>query len=152
MDNYNDYKVPNRLLILGNGFDLNLGRKTRYSDFANSEFWPKDLKSNLFGYLNSKKDIEKWFDLEGELANYVSLVKKRYAGAYMRTIHDMAKEDEQDFKVIVEKMMDYLSFTEKETSPDENSMALCVFSLACKDKAFQKVYSFNYTDLYKVSN
>lgn len=127
MDNYNDYKVPNRLLILGNGFDLNLGRKTRYSDFANSEFWPKDLKSNLFGYLNSKKDIEKWFDLEGELANYVSLVKKRYAGAYMRTIHDMAKEDEQDFKVIVEKMMDYLSFTEKETSPDENSMALCVF-------------------------
>lgn len=152
MDNYNDYKVPNRLLILGNGFDLNLGRKTRYSDFANSEFWPKDLKSNLFGYLNSKKDIEKWFDLEGELANYVSLVKKRYAGAYMRTIHDMAKEDEQDFKVIVEKMMDYLSFTEKETSPDENSMALCVFSLVCNDKAFQKVYSFNYTDLYKVSN
>lgn len=33
MDNYNDYKVPNRLLILGNGFDLNLGRKTRYTDF-----------------------------------------------------------------------------------------------------------------------
>lgn len=26
------------------------------------------------------------------------------------------------------------------------------FSLVCNDKAFQKVYSFNYTDLYKVSN
>lgn len=26
-------KIPNRLLIIGNGFDLNLGRNTRYSDF-----------------------------------------------------------------------------------------------------------------------
>lgn len=30
-------KIPNRLLIIGNGFDLDLGRKTRYSDFAKSE-------------------------------------------------------------------------------------------------------------------
>ena len=55
MDNYNDYKVPNRLLILGNGFDLNLGRKTRYTDFANSSFWPKGLESNLFKHLNEKR-------------------------------------------------------------------------------------------------
>ena len=149
MDNYNDYKVPNRLLILGNGFDLNLGRKTRYTDFANSSFWPKGLESNLFKHLNEKKEIEKWFDLEGELANYVSLVKKRNAGPYMKTIHDLAKNDEQDFKVIVENMIEYLSFVEKETPPVE-SLAIKVFSMVCRDKAFEKVYSFNYTDLSKL--
>lgn len=28
------------LLILGNGFNLELGMKTSYSDFFNSPFWP----------------------------------------------------------------------------------------------------------------
>jgi len=31
-------RIPKRLLIIGNGFDLDLGRATRYSDFAKSEF------------------------------------------------------------------------------------------------------------------
>lgn len=29
--------MPKRLLIIGNGFDIDLGLRTRYSDFANSE-------------------------------------------------------------------------------------------------------------------
>lgn len=29
------------VLIIGNGFDLDLGLPTRYSDFAKSEYWPK---------------------------------------------------------------------------------------------------------------
>lgn len=46
--NMEQNKIPNRLFVIGNGFDLNIGRNTRYSDFAKSEFWPKDLKSNLY--------------------------------------------------------------------------------------------------------
>lgn len=34
----------NNILILGNGFDLDLGLPTKYSDFANSEYWPKVKK------------------------------------------------------------------------------------------------------------
>ncbi|MBR6844887.1 MAG: hypothetical protein IKM79_07315 [Bacteroidales bacterium] len=30
------------VLIIGNGFDLYLGLKTSYSDFAKSDFWPKN--------------------------------------------------------------------------------------------------------------
>ena len=30
--------IPKRLLIIGNGFDLDLGRNTKYSDFAKSEY------------------------------------------------------------------------------------------------------------------
>lgn len=42
-------------LVIGNGFDLDLGMNTRYSDFAKSEYWPKDVSSsshNLQQYLN----------------------------------------------------------------------------------------------------
>ena len=62
--NMEQNKIPNRLLIIGNGFDLDLGRKTRYSDFAKSEFWPKDLDSDLYEHLNQKSKIERWFHLE----------------------------------------------------------------------------------------
>lgn len=40
--NIEETKIPKRLLIIGNGFDLDLGRNTRYSDFAKSEFCPKN--------------------------------------------------------------------------------------------------------------
>lgn len=31
--------MAKKLLILGNGFDIDLGLKTRYSNFANSDIW-----------------------------------------------------------------------------------------------------------------
>lgn len=33
----NDRKI---VFIVGNGFDIDLGRKTTFSEFANSPFWP----------------------------------------------------------------------------------------------------------------
>lgn len=138
-------KIPNRLLIIGNGFDLDLGRNTRYSDFAKSEFWPKNLNSQLYKYLDSKAHIEKWFDLEGELATYVTKLNDQCLAAYRSTIPGIAKQDEEDFKIIVEDIISYLSVIEEHTKPKEPSLAAKVFSLVCRDRAFQKVYSFNYT-------
>jgi hypothetical protein len=50
------------VLIIGNGFDLELGFKTRYSDFAKSEEWNRMYEENvkksncysLVKYLNDK--------------------------------------------------------------------------------------------------
>lgn len=96
METMEDIRIPKRLLIIGNGFDLDLGRATRYSDFAKSEFWPKNLHSQLYEYLNQKSQIEKWFDLEGELANYVQKAAKTIP-AYKSLIPETAKEDAYDF-------------------------------------------------------
>ena len=145
-------KIPNRLLIIGNGFDLNLGRNTRYSDFAKSEFWPKNLESQLYGYLNKKFQIERWFDLEGELATYVTKLNDQRLASYRSTISNIAKQDEHDFQIIVEAMISYLSLIEEHTNPKESSLAAKVFSLICRDRAFQKVYSFNYTDLSRLAD
>lgn len=107
-------KIPKRLLIIGNGFDLDLGRNTRYSDFAKSDFWPKNLKSQLYRYLSQKSQIEKWFDLEGELANYVQKMGNTVS-SYRALIPATAQEDAQDFKIIVASMISYLQAVQRKT-------------------------------------
>ena len=64
------------VLIIGNGFDLDVGLKTRYVDFALSEYWPfKNAKlyvgcETLAYTLNKKASLEKWFDVEEVLYEY----------------------------------------------------------------------------------
>lgn len=63
-----------KVLIIGNGFDLNLGRKTSYKDFYESKFCPRNYPAPLIYHLNTKWDINldevKWYDLENELEKY----------------------------------------------------------------------------------
>ncbi len=62
------------VLVLGNGFDLDLGLKTSYKDFWESEFCPKDYPAPLIKHLNERWDDDleavRWYDLENELMNY----------------------------------------------------------------------------------
>ena len=143
-------RFPKRLLILGNGFDLDLGRATKYSDFAKSEYWPKNLKSNLYKYLNEKSRIEKWFDLEGELAKYLERLGRSLLPTYISSAFKIAKEDNSDFVIIVDAMITYLSKTQGQII-NHKSLAAKIFSLACSDSAFSKIYSFNYTDLVELA-
>lgn len=39
--------MAKKILILGNGFDIDLGLKTRFSDFANSKIWDKLMENSL---------------------------------------------------------------------------------------------------------
>ncbi len=51
--------MKKKVFIIGNGFDLDLGWKTRYSDFASSKFWIGDsYGSDLKSQLNQDKRIE----------------------------------------------------------------------------------------------
>ena len=61
--------------ILGNGFDLDLGLKTSYHDFWESDYCPKHYPAPLILHLNQrwpdKHNSVKWYDLENELYYYV---------------------------------------------------------------------------------
>lgn len=62
------------LLIIGNGFDLNLGLKTSYQDFLKSEKF-QDLISkideNYFAhYLQGKNKLQGWVNVESEISKY----------------------------------------------------------------------------------
>lgn len=62
------------VLILGNGFDIDLGLKTSYKDFWESAYCPKDYPAPLIKHLNQcwpgTLDAVKWYDLENELLKY----------------------------------------------------------------------------------
>ena len=61
-----------KVLILGNGFDLDLGRKTLYKDFYESDYCPKDYPAPLIHHLN-KKWVIIWKLLSGMIwrTNYI---------------------------------------------------------------------------------
>lgn len=63
-----DYK---NVLIVGNGFDLNIGLKTSYSDYIKGKEFQSLLgKNNLADYLNLCSKTSKWVDIEKELYKY----------------------------------------------------------------------------------
>ena len=80
------------VLILGNGFDLDLGLKTSYKDFWESEFCPKDYPAPLIHHLNQRwednLEAVKWYDLENELLNYYKSLRDPRMGADILTIEE----------------------------------------------------------------
>ena len=67
------------VLILGNGFDIDLGLNTSYRAFWESKYCPKDYPAPLIHHLNGcwpgSLDAVRWYDLENELYNYYCLLQ-----------------------------------------------------------------------------
>jgi hypothetical protein len=103
----------NILYIIGNGFDINLGLKTRYSDFY--EYY-KHIKStnDLINDLKDEisKDILNWSDLELAF------------GRYMKNLNSI-EEFDQVFEDIVNSLGDYLS--NEESTLDKNAIDIVRF-------------------------
>lgn len=129
----------NNVLILGNGFDLDLGLKTRYSDFAASDEWKMcaNQKSKLYKYLNKKKDLARWFDLEQELCNYANYKALRFF---------TYEEDKRYFRDLHQGLQQYLQKQLKENI-NVKSCASDVLRAVVANGLFGNIYSFNYTDL-----
>ena len=112
--------MKKKVFIIGNGFDLDLGWKTRYSDFASSKFWIGDsYGSDLKSRLNQDKRIEKWFDLEMSLLNYA----KADETGYHPSSYEYTKErDMQCFNELNKGLSSYLK-AEENKSVNEKSVA-----------------------------
>ena len=100
------------VLILGNGFDLDLGLKTSYKDFWESEFCPKDYPAPLIHHLNQcwpeNRDAVKWYDLENELLKYYMDMASPYAPK------DFITEEEKEFLTVFEPYKwDYGMYNDK---------------------------------------
>lgn len=141
-------------IVIGNGFDLNLGRKTSYSDFAKSEEW-YDLLNIRRSHFNSgdangesllqaighASEKSQWFDIENEIYQWA---KTQVFG----TIECITNAKE-DFRRLKETLKAYLVRIEQE-SIDECSMAgELIFHLYRLNNITHtlNVFSFNYTHL-----
>ncbi len=149
--------MNNKVLILGNGFDIDLGLKTKYRDFADSEFWPFNEDSGILypennratnllrDVLNERKlDVSTWFDLESIMSEFaVHGSKNEFDG------HDI-EQDKRDYDVLVESLSNYLNKIQQERVK-ENSIAAIVLRAIIQNGYFSDIYSFNYTDLHLIA-
>jgi hypothetical protein len=101
-----------KIIIIGNGFDLNLGLKTSYQNFIESNYFISLLKENntLAIYLNEKQGINNWVDIEKELTEY------------SKQIQDDKSKVKNDFKELKNALIDYLKEAQKEEI-NQNSKA-----------------------------
>lgn len=150
--------TPKSILVLGNGFDLDLGMKTSYRCFADSEEWPFDESNgyetdSLPYFLNQhKNDVNTWFDLEELLANYATQEIEQNDNEILNNIESLRILTEslgtylqKQENIYIEKMCNMMGHT-RPVSPSH-----CVLQMLLK-KPEISVYSFNYTNAYRVAN
>ena len=138
---------PKTILIIGNGFDLDLNMKTSYSSFANNQsYWPFNSsiyqkEGTLSRFLNDKKEIERWFDLEEALSEY----------ATTHHIYQNICEDKECYSLLVTKLQEYLKNEQANLSLTECvPAAKVILDIVLKKKEYY-IYSFNYTNLQEIA-
>lgn len=143
-----------KVFVIGNGFDISLGWKTKYSDFAKSSLWPfKVATDGLSLHLEQKRNIEKWLDIEQELLNYVvsfDLQKKNAAGRLLLE-EDTIRKDFYAFNTLCDRLTNYLKSAQTKKI-DEKSPAARVFDAIIKNGSFEDIYTFNYTNLQIIAD
>ena len=141
------------LFIVGNGFDLNLGMKTRYVDFY--EYYHNiETKTDSIIKLKShlKENIETWSDLEKSLGDYTINIKNEEE--FDEIIEDIGdklseylklQENQNDFnKFSGNELFDYLSFPEN-SLPLADKNKITIFKDRWKNKWFVNIITLNYT-------
>jgi hypothetical protein len=86
------------ILIIGNGFDLNLGLKTSYEDFLESPQFNL-LDNHLSNYLSKLQKMKNWIDVEKELKNY---------SAHEARLHPVSFLFKPNFTLLSNALMEYL--------------------------------------------
>jgi hypothetical protein len=122
------------VIIIGNGFDLNLGLKTSYTDFLNSHNFDLLIKSGnqLAIYLKTKRDLNNWIDIENELKHYSNNAKSIPSRNY-----------ENDFKNLSNSLKDFLKEVKHEKLNKKAEAYLLIQKII--DSEFT-IYDFNYTN------
>lgn len=133
------------LLILGNGFDLDLGLHTRYSDFWKSERW-KEVKTScpepyFVKSLENYRITHHWFDLESGLKEGASSLVNR-----LKKDFD-ASNYYSSFQMLIKELKDYIQYQQEHFEPKDDSVALQLLQVINRWGSLKCIYTFNYTDL-----
>lgn len=163
------------LLILGNGFDLDLGYPTGYKDFVQNTNSPDN---GSFPFLQKNKDyhnlgkfilkctnVDKWYDLENILAEYGKPIPKRSTDLYLYGFsfswilewlydwknnlldnHQNIDKDYLDYERLVKSLVLYLKSIDL-SNPNKSSVAAKLLKSLSVQLLRPQIYTFNYTDL-----
>lgn len=150
--------MKDRILILGNGFDLDLGLKTSYKDFCKSRYWPfKKLQHiydgrytfpmSLSDSLLLEKDNNTWFDIEATMGKYACHKRRDKSGYVHADSIETAKNDKTQYECLMSSLRDYLQEVQEKTQIKRDSIAAQVFISIINNGYYNKIFTFNYTNL-----
>lgn len=139
------------VLVLGNGFDLDMKFRTSYSDFLKSEEWgnlvdefiPKSRTNSLLTYLLEQKNINLWFNLEDALKDFAMCKEKATS----------PETDKKEFEALCNALKTYIA--EKVTDSADvdavkSSTAIGFLSTILRHMGKCPIYTFNYTPLERI--
>lgn len=141
------------VLVIGNGFDVDLGLETKYSDFAKSKEWETAYNENagkskcysLLKYLNDRKETDKWFDIEQDLLEYAHVKTKDFW-------HHDIKTDISEYKIVCDTLGKYLeNHINAQSRNIADKRAIKLLRGFHSDNTAMKTYSFNFTSLEHIS-
>ena len=144
------------VLVIGNGFDLDLGLPTRYSDFIKSSCLDELCKKDnyLANHLREVHDVKNWIDVEEELKNYSNTTNnpktflRDYKAlcisllTYLRTIkYDSLNIESQAYKLIgiILKAKDVLIIDFNYTSTLQNLIKIFVNDPTIEQQNFEHI-------------
>lgn len=144
------------LIIVGNGFDLDVGYKTRYSDFVNSNQWPlkernsmrlgePTLENFILDFTDNHMDElnhVKWIDIEELLRDYAL---SKNSDNYNQ---DISEYDYTTYNRIVKSFADYLwrAMRNHERIPSHYLPSYEIVRAMASCKNNWEGYTFNYSD------
>ena len=145
----------NITFFIGNGFDLNLGLKTRYENFY-EYFQMNSSEDNIIkGWINKKERL--WSDLEEALGKSLSKIKENdlerfYDDKYVMDdllIDYLRKEQEKynyDEEIIKKQLINSLDNFQGNLSKDEKAMIERIKARHGENDIRYNFVSFNYTN------
>ncbi len=143
------------VVVIGNGFDIDLGWRTSYKDFCVSlkKHWDmfRTDEDDLFQYV-IKNVGENWYDLERTIYNYCIAKSKEIPS------EEIMRKDLQDYKNFKKQLVDFVKQRSAEQIK-EKSYAYHLLKFFVGQRLPQSFYndmdsewfSFNYTPLEKVA-
>lgn len=137
------------LLIIGNGFDLDMGLHTRYSEFWDSDRW-KEIKNTcpeqyLITSLERYRITNHWFDLESGLQDGAAKLLNKLNGSYdNRNYYD-------SYQILKSELKSYIKNQQESFEPNTNSVAEQIMHAIDSNNSLKSIYTFNYTDIIDIS-
>lgn len=139
-------------LIIGNGFDLDLGLPSKYSDFADSPefhdlarrmhdmYFEEERKNSLVLQIQQASNNSNWFDIEEEIHKYV--LNRPYLD------ENMIRHVRSEFDALKRALTNYLKRVSKELEHKANKQKLAyVLLMILQNSPLSKInIYFNYTN------
>jgi Bacteriophage abortive infection AbiH len=146
----------NKLLIVGNGFDLNIGLQTSYQNFLESAEFRSLLSgviiesdNSLVNFINKQNSKNDWVDVENLL--------KKFANGYQFAIKEEVRINElykfkREFVAVKEKLAEYLAAEQKKFKREKICQGLTIlqngslFRNTADHAPHSEIVTFNFTN------